>query len=72
MLTFCFQLNDGPFCRCSRRARKFGIRHNIYNGENTLPKCDLYSNNADKLYHYRITISPPTNFLVYYFVIMLC
>ena len=24
----------------------------------------MNSNNADKLYHYRITISPPTNFLV--------
>ena len=25
---------------------------------------DMNSNNADKLYHYRVTISPPTNFLV--------
>lgn len=26
--------------------------------------CDPDSNNSGKLYHYRITISPPTNFLV--------
>lgn len=48
------------------KARKIGIRHGIYQGEDQLPKAniDLNSNNSDKLYHYRITISPPTNFLV--------
>ncbi|CAG2059554.1 unnamed protein product, partial [Timema podura] len=56
-------MNDGPLCRCSARARKCGIRHGIYSGESSLMKCDLDTNNADKLYHYRITISPPTNFL---------
>nr|CAD7256806.1 unnamed protein product [Timema shepardi] len=58
------EMNDGPLCRCSARARKCGIRHGIYSGESSLMKCDLDTNNADKLYHYRITISPPTNFLV--------
>ncbi len=60
------ELNDGPACRCSIKARKIGIRHGIYEGEKQLPKqnLDLETNNADKLYHYRITISPPTNFLV--------
>ena len=24
------ELNDGPACRCSLKARKFGIRHGIY------------------------------------------
>nr|CAD7204214.1 unnamed protein product [Timema douglasi] len=57
------EMNDGPLCRCSARARKCGIRHGIYSGESSLMKCDLDTNNADKLYHYRITISPPTNFL---------
>ena len=59
-------MNDGPVCRCSIKARKIGIRHGIYQGEDTLPKVDmkLHSNNADTLYHYRIAISPPTNFLV--------
>lgn len=58
------EMNDGPLCRCSIKSRKSGIRHGIYPGEILFPKCDLYSNNADKLYHYRITISPPTNFLI--------
>ena len=60
------ELNDGPACRCSLKARKIGIRHGIYEGESKLPKVDLdmNSNNADKLYHYRVSISPPTNFLV--------
>lgn len=58
------EMNDGPLCRCSARARRSGIRHNIYAGEQSLQHCDLLTNNSDKLYHYRITISPPTNFLV--------
>ncbi|XP_069695951.1 ribonuclease 3 isoform X4 [Periplaneta americana] len=57
------EMNDGPLCRCSAKARRYGIRHGIYAGESHLVKCDLNTNNADKLYHYRITISPPTNFL---------
>ncbi|XP_059611847.1 ribonuclease 3 [Phlebotomus argentipes] len=57
------EMNDGPLCRCSAKSRRSGIRHGIYPGENGFPKCQLNSNNADRLYHYRITISPPTNFL---------
>ncbi|XP_008547319.1 ribonuclease 3 [Microplitis demolitor] len=57
------EMNDGPLCRCSAKSRRSGIRHGIYAGEGTVYKCDLDTNNADKLYHYRITISPPTNFL---------
>lgn len=57
------EMNDGPLCRCSAKSRRSGIRHGIYAGEGALNKCDLNTNNADKLYHYRITISPPTNFL---------
>ncbi|CAK9812701.1 Ribonuclease 3 [Anthophora quadrimaculata] len=57
------EMNDGPLCRCSAKSRRSGIRHGIYAGEGAINKCDLNSNNADKLYHYRITISPPTNFL---------
>lgn len=56
-------MNDGPLCRCSAKSRRSGIRHGIYAGEGVIKKCDLNSNNANKLYHYRITISPPTNFL---------
>lgn len=58
------EMNDGPLCRCSYKSRKSGIRHGIYPGEIPIPKCSLYSNNADKLHHYRIIISPPTNFLI--------
>jgi hypothetical protein len=47
------EMNDGPLCRCSARTRRQGIRHGVYVSENYSPPCDLYSNNADKLYHYR-------------------
>lgn len=57
------EMNDGPLCRCSVKSRRTGIRHGIYPGENGFPKCSAATNNAGKLYHYRITISPPTNFL---------
>ncbi|XP_058122690.1 ribonuclease 3 [Anopheles ziemanni] len=57
------EMNDGPLCRCSARSRRTGIRHGKYPGEEGFPKCAPNSNNADKLHHYRITISPPTNFL---------
>lgn len=57
------EMNDGPLCRCSAKSRRSGIRHGIYAGESVVNRCDLNSNNADKLHHYRITISPPTNFL---------
>ncbi|ALC42743.1 drosha [Drosophila busckii] len=57
------EMNDGPLCRCSAKSRRIGIRHGIYPGEHIYPLCDKDSNNASKLYHYRITISPPTNFL---------
>ncbi|KAL4219635.1 hypothetical protein ACF0H5_022207 [Mactra antiquata] len=58
------ELNYGPLCRCSAKAKKFGIRHSIYPGEKPLPNCDLDSNNIDKLYHYRVTVSPVKNFLI--------
>lgn len=57
------EMNDGPLCRCSAKSRRSGIRHGIYPGESGFTKCISNSNNADKLYHYRITITPPTNFL---------
>lgn len=57
------EMNDGPLCRCSAKSRRSGIRHGIYPGESGFEKCVSNSNNADKLYHYRITITPPTNFL---------
>ncbi|KAF7989389.1 hypothetical protein HCN44_008063 [Aphidius gifuensis] len=57
------EMNDGPLCRCSAKSQRSGIRHGIYAGESEVHRCDPNSNNADKLYHYRITISPPTNFL---------
>ncbi|XP_066294267.1 ribonuclease 3-like isoform X1 [Branchiostoma lanceolatum] len=57
------EMNDGPLCRCSLKSRRTGIRHNIYPGEELIPKCDPYTNNANRLHHYRITMSPFTNFL---------
>ncbi|XP_030748887.1 ribonuclease 3 [Sitophilus oryzae] len=58
------EMNDGPLCRCSHKSKKSGIRHGIYPGETPIMKCDINSNNSEKLYHYRIIISPPTNFLI--------
>ncbi|XP_066984255.1 ribonuclease 3 [Macrobrachium rosenbergii] len=58
------EMNDGPLCRCSLKAQRSGIRHGYYVGEDKLQACDPWTNNADTLHHYRITISPPTNFLI--------
>lgn len=58
------EMNDGPMCKCSIKSQRSGIRHNIYVGEGPFEPCLPNSNNADKLYHYRITITPPTNFLL--------
>ncbi|CAF4855599.1 unnamed protein product [Pieris macdunnoughi] len=58
------EMNGGPLCRCSARARRFGIRHGVYAAEKQFPKCVPMQSNIDRLYHYRITVSPPTNFLI--------
>ncbi|CAG2107966.1 unnamed protein product [Medioppia subpectinata] len=57
------EMNDGPLCRCSAKARKTGIRHGIYPGEEHLPLCDPNGNNRHRLHHYRVAITPNTNFL---------
>lgn len=57
------EMNDGPLCKCSAKARRTGIRHSIYPGEEPVKRCRPMNNNAGKLFHYRITVSPPTNFL---------
>jgi len=58
------EMNDGPMCKCSVKSQRTGIRHNIYVGEGPFEPCLPNSNNSDKLYHYKITITPPTNFLL--------
>ncbi|XP_041981511.1 ribonuclease 3 [Aricia agestis] len=58
------EMNGGPLCRCSARARRYGIPHGVYAGETKYPKCVPTQSNIDRLYHYRITVSPPTNFLI--------
>uniref|UniRef100_A0A4W5R8Y7 Drosha ribonuclease III n=1 Tax=Hucho hucho TaxID=62062 RepID=A0A4W5R8Y7_9TELE len=57
-------MNDGPLCKCSAKSRRTGIRHSIYPGEESVKECRPMNNNSGKLYHYRITVSPPTNFLI--------
>ncbi|KAH9500714.1 hypothetical protein Btru_076335 [Bulinus truncatus] len=57
------QANDGPLCRCSIKSRQSGIRHDIYPGEMPLDLCQDESNNIHCLHHYRVTMSPYTNFL---------
>lgn len=47
------EMNDGPLCRCSAKSKRSGLRHGIYPGERGFPRCQLNSNNASKLYHYR-------------------
>ena len=39
-----------------------GINHGIYPGELVPPALDSTSNNLDKLFHYRVAISPKANF----------
>lgn len=56
-------MNDGPVCRCSLKAKRSGIRHGIYLGEEHLPRCLPNSNNRHRLFHYLLTIRPLTNFL---------
>lgn len=58
------EMNDGPMCKCSAKSQRSGIRHNIYVGEGPFEPCLPNSNNGHKLFHYRITIAPPTNFLL--------
>ncbi|KAJ8720232.1 hypothetical protein PYW07_012275 [Mythimna separata] len=58
------EMNSGPLCRCSTRARRVGMQHGVYPGEEAFPKCVPTQSNIDKLFHYRITVSPPTNFLI--------
>uniref|UniRef100_A0A914VR38 RNase III domain-containing protein n=1 Tax=Plectus sambesii TaxID=2011161 RepID=A0A914VR38_9BILA len=55
------QTNDGPLCRCSWKSRQTGVRHQIFTGESRVDPCDPSSSNADKLYHYVVSISPSTN-----------
>ena len=56
------EMNDGPLCRCSLRARKFGIRHGIYPGEEHTVACDPATNNAGRLFHYKVVVKPLTNY----------
>ncbi|CAF4298285.1 unnamed protein product, partial [Adineta steineri] len=58
------QGNDGPVCRCSNDDRKFGIRHQMFYGEKLINPCEKWNNNAGRLYHYRITLAPETNFIL--------
>ncbi|XP_071508233.1 ribonuclease 3-like [Diadema antillarum] len=57
------EMNDGPLCKCSLKQQKTGITHNIYPGEGPILCCDPHSNNASRLHHYRVTVSPTANFL---------
>jgi ribonuclease-3 len=58
------QTNEGPLCKCKLKNTTFGTRHQIYYGETKITQCDRFRNNADKLHHYRLTITPFRNFAV--------
>ncbi|KAF8566597.1 hypothetical protein P879_04946 [Paragonimus westermani] len=56
------EFNDGPACACKPKYR-IGPLHNQYEGEMLIPSCVQESNNRDRLYHYRVLVSPTTNFV---------
>ncbi|XP_067943172.1 ribonuclease 3-like [Watersipora subatra] len=56
------ETNSGPLCKCSRRARRLGVRHAFYAGEKLLDVCRPDSNNLSRLFHYRISLSSLVNF----------
>ncbi|KAF5397115.1 hypothetical protein PHET_09990 [Paragonimus heterotremus] len=56
------EFNDGPACACKPKYR-IGPLHNQYEGEVLIPSCVQESNNRNRLYHYRVLVSPTTNFM---------
>ncbi|KAF6037207.1 drosha [Bugula neritina] len=58
------ETNYGPLCKCSRKARRIGVRHALYAGESLIEPCKAESNNIDRLYHYRLSLTPLSNFKV--------
>ncbi|VDP69570.1 unnamed protein product [Echinostoma caproni] len=56
------EFNDGPACLCQSKYR-IGPPHNQYEGEELVPACSPESNNRTRLYHYRVMVSPTTNFV---------
>ncbi|VDL17612.1 unnamed protein product, partial [Hymenolepis diminuta] len=55
------EYNSGPACACKTKYR-IGPLHNQFEGETEIPRCNLESNNRDRLYHYRIMVTPTDNF----------
>ncbi|XP_057289777.1 ribonuclease 3-like isoform X3 [Hydractinia symbiolongicarpus] len=54
-------------CDCKADQKTYGIHHNVFPGKagffgSDSLHCDPYSNNADRLYHYRLVIDPEINF----------
>eukprot|EP00108_Taenia_solium_P000875 TsM_000908400 transcript=TsM_000908400 gene=TsM_000908400 len=55
------EYNSGPACSCKPKYR-IGPLHNQFEGETEVPRCRLESNNRDRLHHYRVMVTPTTNF----------
>lgn len=53
--------NDGPLCKCEM-DQQHGINHGVYPQEIQPAALPARNNNLDKLFHYRITVSPLKNF----------
>ncbi|KFD67209.1 hypothetical protein M514_07574 [Trichuris suis] len=55
------EMNDGPVCRCCWKARQRGVAHYIFAGEKPIEACDPLTNNRNRLYYYKLSVSPDIN-----------
>ncbi|CDW57857.1 ribonuclease 3 [Trichuris trichiura] len=55
------EMNDGPVCRCCWKARQRGVAHYIFAGEKPIKACDPLTNNRNRLYYYKLSVSPDIN-----------
>eukprot|EP00794_Sanderia_malayensis_P015708 gene15708-17293_t len=62
-LPFNVRQREAPNCSCSHTNVDQWAIHGVFQGEKDIPKCCPGTNNADKLWCYRLSISPTINFM---------